>query len=132
VIRRGRTTSRGRHPSFHPAPSVRFAHPSEESFARLLSLAGHEWRYEPEEFPLEVDGSGTTKSAFRPDFYLPAFNCFIELTVLSQPLVTKKNRKIRLFRERYPDIPLEVVYRKDFKNLMAHYGVPLQMEGVLS
>ena len=112
-----------RHPSFIPAPGHRFANFSEEIFARLLSLYGVEWAYEPLEFPLAWDENGTPTRAFRPDFYLPHNATFIELTILEQRLVTKKNRKVREFRHLYPEVPLQVVYRGDFMALAERHGV---------
>ena len=43
-------------------------------------------------------------ASFSPDFYLPDFDLYIELTTMSQKLVTKKNRKVRRLRELYPDV----------------------------
>ncbi|MBW4030348.1 MAG: cytidylate kinase-like family protein, partial [Acidobacteria bacterium] len=101
----------GRHPSQHRAPEGRFANISEMVFANLLTLYGVTWLYEPLEFPLAWDEHGVPTRAFRPDFYLPSTNSFIELTVLEQRLVTKKNRKVREFRSLYPEVSLQVVYR---------------------
>ena len=116
--------SRRRHPSV-VAPAVEtFAHPSERLFARLLTLYGYEWRYEPVEFPLTWNDRGVPTSGFRPDFYLSQPRLFVELTVLDQRLVTKKNRKVRLFRALYPEIPIVVVYRREFYALMRHHHLP--------
>lgn len=112
-----------RHPSFIPVLEERFANLSEEIFARLLTLYGVTWVYEPLEFPLAWDERGVPTRAFRPDFYLPETGTFIELTVLEQRLVTKKNRKVREFRELYPEVPIEVVYRGDFLALAERHGV---------
>ena len=38
--------------------------------------------------------------AFAPDFYLPEQDLYVELTVMKQSLVTRKNRKLRKLRER--------------------------------
>ena len=51
---------------------------------------------------------------FRPDFYLPGRGVFIELTTADQRLVTRKNRKVRRMRELYPEVPICVVYQRDF------------------
>ena len=37
--------------------------------------------------------------AISPDFYLPKFNLYLELTTIDQKYVTKKNKKICLVRE---------------------------------
>jgi hypoxanthine phosphoribosyltransferase len=115
--------SRRRHPSVVPNFPQTFAHPSEQLFATLLTLYGHTWVYEPFEFPLAWSECGVPISGFRPDFYLSEQHLFIELTVLEQRLVTKKNRKVRRFRDLYPEIPLLVVYRRDFHELMRQHDL---------
>ena len=87
----------------------------------MLTLYGHEWSYEPIEFPLAWDERGSVLRAFRPDFYLPEHRLFIEMTVLEQRLVTKKNQKIRRFRELYPEVELMVVYQRDFRQLLERH-----------
>jgi hypothetical protein len=121
----GRTS----HPASAPAGHVRFAHPSERIFAALLDLRGERWEYEPVEFPLEWDAQGSPVSGFRPDFYLPARGVFIELTTADQRLVTKKNRKVRRMRQLYPEVPICIVYQRDFTSLLASHGYPLVTAG---
>ena len=115
--------SRRRHPSLEPVPHDQFAHPSERAFARLLNLYGFAWSYEPVEFPLQWNELGVPVRAFRPDFYLPERHLFIELTVLEQRLVTKKNQKVRMFRALYPEVDLLVVYQRDFVALLEQHGL---------
>ena len=116
--RNGRTS----HPACVPAGQIRFAHPSERVFAALLDLSGERWQYEPVEFPLEWDAVGSPVSGFRPDFYLPGRGVFIELTTADQRLVTRKNRKVRRMRALYPEVPIHVVYQRDFASLLASHG----------
>jgi len=115
--------ARTRHPAGRPAGQVRFAHPSERLFAILLDLLGVRWEYEPLEFPLEWDERGSPVSAFRPDFYVPALGVFIELTTADQRLVTRKNRKVRRMRQLYPEVPIHIVYQRDFTSLLASHGL---------
>jgi hypothetical protein len=115
--------SRRRHPSIEPVPLDQFAHPSERAFARLLNLYGFAWSYEPVEFPLEWNEHGVPVKGFRPDFYLPERRLFIELTVLEQRLVTRKNQKVRKFRALYPEVDLLVVYQRDFVALLEQHGL---------
>ena len=115
--------SRSRHPSGARIPGDSFAHPSERMFATLLDLYGHPWSYEPVEFPLLWNDQGQPVRGFRPDFYLHEHKLFIELTVLEQRLVTKKNQKIRAFRALYPEIALLVVYQRDFLALMRQHDL---------
>jgi hypoxanthine phosphoribosyltransferase len=43
---------------------------------------------------------------------------YLELTTLRQDLVTRKNRKLRLFRERYPDKTVHLLYRRDLEGIL--------------
>lgn len=100
-----------------------FANASEEEFARILDFYQIEWQYEPRTFPLEWDGGGEATESFTPDFYLPQFDLFIELTTLKQDLVTRKNRKIRRLRELYPEVNLKIFYGRDYRRLLERFGI---------
>jgi hypoxanthine phosphoribosyltransferase len=100
----------------------RFAHPSEAEFARLLDFYGVHWQYEPRSFPLRYQG-GQLVEAFTPDFYLPDYNTFIELTTLRQSLITYKNRKLRLMRELHPDVTVKLINKRDYLKLLEKFGV---------
>ena len=82
-----------------------FANDAEVECARLLDYYGIPWEYEPH------------------DFYLPEQDLYVELTVMKQSLITRKNRKIRKFRERYPDIKVKLFTRRDFERLGQKYGL---------
>ena len=56
------------------------------------------WEYEPRSFPIQWDDEGRPTKSFTPDFYLPDEDVFVEITTMKQSLVTKKKRKVRLFR----------------------------------
>jgi hypothetical protein len=88
------------------------------------------WEYEPRSFTLEVDGEGRTVQAFTPDFYLPAYDLYIEITTLNQKLVTKKNRKARRLRELNPGVNIKVLYQRDYLHLLVKYGLepPSQLD----
>ena len=100
-----------------------FANQSEEIFANLLDFYRIAWEYEPRSFPIQLDQDGNALEAFTPDFYLPEFDMYVELTTMKQAHVTRKNRKIRLLRELYPKVNIQVFYQKDFENLVFKYGL---------
>jgi hypoxanthine phosphoribosyltransferase len=108
-----------------PAKSdtLRFAHASERQFAQLLDFYQIDWEYEPRSFDLEWDRDGSATQRFTPDFYLPAYDLYIEITTLNQKLVTKKNRKVRRLRELYPGINCKIFYQRDYLSLVAKYGL---------
>ena len=106
-----------------PHTTVRFAHNSELQFGKLLDFYGIVWEYEPRSFILEADREGRPTQAFTPDFYLPAYDLFIEITTMNQNLVTKKNRKARRLRELYPEVRIKVFYQRDYLALLVKYGL---------
>lgn len=114
-----------RHPGDEPLPheQVHFAHNSERQFAKLLDFYAIEWQYEPRTFVLEHDRNGQPVQAFSPDFFLPAYDLFIEITTLNQKLVTKKNRKARRLQELYPEVRIKVLYQRDYLHLLVKYGL---------
>jgi cytidylate kinase len=107
-----------------------FANPSEEIFANLLNFYRIAYEYEPRSFPVQWDKDGRVLEAFTPDFYLPEFDLYVELTTMKQAHVTKKNRKVKLLRQLYPEIRIQVFYQKDFRNLIFKHG--LEKEPVLA
>jgi hypoxanthine phosphoribosyltransferase len=110
-------------PELLPSDTVAFAHASERQFARLLDFYQIDWLYEPTSFDLELDPQGNVVQRFTPDFYLPAYDLYIEITTLNQKLVTKKNRKVRRLRELYPDVRCKVFYQRDYLSLVMKYGL---------
>lgn len=101
---------------------VEFAHPSEEEFARILDFYQIIWQYEPRTFAIEWDDEGNFVNGFTPDFYLPEYDFYIELTTLKQKLVTAKNRKVRLLRQHYPDVNIKMLYRSDYRKLIEKFA----------
>ena len=106
-----------------PHERTRFAHNSERQFAKLLDFYGIVWEYEPRTFILEWDREGNPQQAFSPDFYLPAYELYIEITTLNQKLVTKKNGKVRRLRELHPEVKVKVFYQRDYLALLVKYGL---------
>jgi hypothetical protein len=106
-----------------PHEHERFAHNSERQFAKLLDFYGITWEYEPRTFTLERDAEGRPMQAFTPDFYLPTYDLYIEITTLNQKLVTKKNRKARRLQELHPDVRVKVLYQRDYLHLLVKYGL---------
>jgi hypoxanthine phosphoribosyltransferase len=103
--------------------STPFVNEAEVECARLLDFYGIRWEYEPRSFVLKEDDEGRVVEAFTPDFYLPEQNVYLEVTVMKQSLVTRKNRKIRKLRERYPDVKIKLFTKRDFERLARKYGL---------
>ena len=103
----------------------RFANRAELECAKILDYYGVPWEYEPRSFALRWDADGRVVQAFKPDFYLPEQKLYVEITVMKQSLVTRKNRKIRRLRELYPDVKVKLFYRRDIERLAQRYGLKL-------
>ncbi len=112
------------------ADGVAFAHESERQFAKVLDFYDIPWEYEPREFAVEWGDDGEPTKYFRPDFYLPDDDLYIEITTMNQKLVTKKNKKVKLLRELYPEIRCKILYQRDYLNLLVKYDLadPVQRD----
>ena len=98
---------------------------SRSSARRSSITTASRWDYEPQSFVLERDEEGRVVCAFTPDFYLPEQNLFIEVTVMKQSLVTRKNRKLREVQRLYPHVRVKLFYRRDIERLAQRYRLRL-------
>lgn len=83
----------------------------EANIARVLNLIGISWQYAPRIFDLGVH-------TYRPDFYLPTENMYIEVKNFMNRYSLNRDR---LFRERYPDIKLEILSKKEYEEIKINY-----------
>jgi len=102
-----------------------FQNESELECAKILDFYGIPWQYEPRTFVLAEDEDGRVLEAFTPDFFLPEQDLYLEVTVMKQSLVTRKNRKLRKLRERYPDVKIKLFYKRDLQRLAERYNLDL-------
>ena len=102
---------------------VVFAHPSEAEIASLLDYYGVGWEYEPRTFVLERDLDGHPTASFAPDFYLPDYDLYLEITTIKPSLINRKNRKIRMLREAYPEVNIKLLSLRDMDALLQKYQV---------
>jgi len=103
----------------------RFANRAELECAKVLDFYGVPWEYEPRTFVLDRDEGGRVVEAFTPDFYLPEQELYVEVTVMKQSLVTRKNRKLRKLRDKYPDVRVKLFYKRDIERLAQRYRLEL-------
>jgi len=111
-------------------PQPVFIHPIEQAFARILDFYGVTWEYEPRTFPLAWDQEGNVIEAFKPDFYLPEQNLYVELTTLRPKLTLRKNRKLKKIKELYPDINIKLFKRRELRNMMLRFGMAAEAEQI--
>ena len=95
-----------------------FAHISERNLAAIFDYYNIDWQYEPTTFVLDARSDGSLVSAFSPDFYLPQFDLYVELTTLQQRHVTKKNKNLRQLKSRYPEVNAKILYLRDYLKLI--------------
>jgi hypoxanthine phosphoribosyltransferase len=102
-----------------------FQNEAELECAKILDYYAIPWQYEPRTFVLEQDETGRIAEAFTPDFYLPEQDLYLEVTVMKQSLVTRKNRKLRKLRERYPNVNVKLFYKRDIERLARRYRLDI-------
>jgi hypothetical protein len=96
-----------------------FAHESEAALAKLFDFYGIAWQYEPRTFPIDWDLRGKPVAFFTPDFYLPDYDLYIEMTVAKPALNTRKNRKLRLMARYHPGVRVKLFTRRDVQRIFA-------------
>ena len=111
--------------AYRGARPPRFVNEAELEYAKILDYHSVPWDYEPRTFVLEEDDEGRVLEAFTPDFYLPEQDLYLEVTVMKQSLVTRKNRKLRKLRARYPDVRVKLFYKRDIERLAQRYHLDL-------
>ena len=111
--------------AFRGESTPSFANQAELECAKILDYYGVPWQYEPRTFVLEEDADGRCLEGFTPDFYLPDQDLYVEITVMKQALVTRKNRKLRKLRERYPEVNVKLFYRRDIARLADRFKLPI-------
>lgn len=98
---------------------VSFAHESEAALAKLFDFYGVAWVYEPRRFPIVWNDAGAPVEYFTPDFYLPEYDIFLEVTVAKPAMKTRKNRKVRLLRAHHPHIAIKLLARSDIERIFS-------------
>ncbi len=80
---------------------TRYAHELEKDFADILDSFGIKYEYEPRTFVIQEDENGQPKRGFTPDFFLPEFNVYVEITSMNGSHCNKKRRKIEAIEKLY-------------------------------
>ena len=101
----------------------RFAHPAEETCARLFERYGLTWRHEPVCFILSRHVDGTIEEAFTPDFFLPELDLFIEITAMDRRYASRKRRKVRRLRALVPALAIVLLEADDLERLLSLHGI---------
>lgn len=83
----------------------------EANIARVFNLIDIKWKYAPKIFDL-------VEHTYRPDFYLPDHDMFIEVKNF---MGAYSLRRDFLFRKKYPNIKLELILKNDYLNIQANY-----------
>lgn len=94
----GQTPKHGPRTHWHQYNGTALRSAYEVRFAQEMDRRGMGWEYEPKRFDL-----GTC--TYLPDFYVPSTGAFWEIKGWFGP---RDQRKVALFRERYPEVPLIV------------------------
>jgi hypothetical protein len=98
---------------------VVFAHVSEAELARVFDFYQINWQYEPRSFPIAWNEEGRAVEFFTPDFYLPDYDLYIEVTVAKPVRNSRKNRKVRLMRSHHPAVNVKLFTRRDVERVFS-------------
>jgi hypoxanthine phosphoribosyltransferase len=96
-----------------------FAHASEAELARIFDFYRIAWQYEPRSFPISWNEEGQPVEFFTPDFYIPEYDLYIEVTVAKPVRNNRKNRKLRLLRSHHPRVNVKLFTRRDVERVFS-------------
>lgn len=94
------------------SPTINFYSRWEANIARLFTLLKIKWEYAPQSF--DIGGQRYT-----PDFYLPDKDAYVEVKNFWWPYSRIRDQK---FRERYPNIRLEVILKDEYMWLERYFS----------
>lgn len=92
-------------------PNICFYSTWEANIARVFNLLHIEWQYAPTIFDL---GQHT----YRPDFYLPNEDKYIEVKNF---MGNYSKERDKLFRKKYPQVQLEILSKEEYQQIKEHY-----------
>jgi DNA-directed RNA polymerase subunit RPC12/RpoP len=78
--------------------------------SRFLTLSNIKWKYEPKRFYFD-------NTSYTPDFYIPEFDCFIEIKGWMRD---SNKKKLNRFKSLFPDIIVTIWTKKE---LMLYLGI---------
>lgn len=96
-----------------------FSHETEEMFADVLDEMDLEWEYEPTVFIIK-EVNGIVKKAFKPDFYIPKYDLYIEISICTNR--RRKRRKVEQAQEKYPDANIILLLAEQLKDIFTYYS----------
>lgn len=92
-------------------PNICFYSTWEANMARVYNLVGIKWLYAPKIFDLK-------EHTYRPDFYLPDFDTYVEVKNYLGDYSLKRDQ---VFRKIYPNIKLELILKNDYLEIKSNY-----------
>jgi len=92
-------------------PDICFYSTWEANMARVFNFLGIKWLYAPKTFDL-------VEHRYRPDFYLPESNTYIEVKNFMNEYSLNRDR---LFRKLYPHIELVVISKSEYEKIKEDY-----------
>lgn len=92
-------------------PKICFYSTWEANIARVFNLINLKWQYAPTIFDIGLH-------TYRPDFYLPESNTYIEVKNFMGEYSQMRDRE---FRKRYPNIKLEILSKIEYEQITEQY-----------
>ena len=96
---------------------VEFVYDWEREFSEALDAHKIQWRYKPRTFAVEWDQDGNFVDSFTPDFYLAEHDLYLELAPWGFGDFGMNVRKVRMLRELYSRIKIEVIAGREYEDV---------------
>lgn len=107
--------------SLLPHEAIRFEHVSERQFAMLMDFYEIDWMYRPRTFNLSTAAAVGGPGEFAPDFYLPAFELYIQIAPEVRELSDEAHRGVRRLTEEHPEVKCKLLHQREYLKLLEKY-----------
>jgi hypothetical protein len=100
----------------------RLATPTEAVVAAALDRVRVTWSYEPTRFVISYNADGTEHEACSPDFFLPAYGLFLEISDGSPRRLNRKRAKLKRLHASHPEVRVELLGSREIAALERNPG----------
>lgn len=100
---------------------IRFTSSAHGRFARALSQNGIAWLYKPRTFSIDWDAEGNLRDSITPDFYLPDYQQYLELTTPGEHCIAVTAKRLRMLRRLHHELDLRLIVGENYPAIIRRF-----------
>src|SRR5262249_56434914 len=101
--------------------TTRFISSAHGRFAQALSQNGIAWQYKPRTFSIDWDAEGNLQDSITPDFYLPEYRQYLELTAPEEHCIATTARRLCMLKRAHPELDLRLIVGENYSTVIRRF-----------